>query len=590
MKNGKHITCESESSKSIRNIIYKTFPKNQKPTEKPSISVIGIDTEAFQDGHPYMLCTSLGDYFPPVEFPDCFFGRKYRNKIFVVWNLKYDSGALLRNLTFEELDQLRSTGKVEVNGYEYEAMAYKKLRIRKIQTKHRTKSGITIFDISSFYHMSLNNAAKLYLNDKKDDIDIGKITYENVDKHFLEIKKYCIQDCILTQKLAQLQIDSFEKMGIKTHSLISTAYISFQHFRKTCNPPTMHYFWNYHKKALDLAMRSYAGGKFEVTEKGTGNFYSYDIVSAYPAEIRNLYNLDHCKVRYSKEYIKEADYAFYDCDIKIPPEIHNTSPYKIQGVNIYPSGTIHKVITQPEYEYFKNTGCDIKIKDGVNIFTSDKSYVFRAEIDRLMRYKHKYKKENNLAMYNTTKVLLNSLYGKFVQLIWDGKKWKAGDSWNPFFASYITAKCRIKVTELQNKYKGIIAVHTDSVISKSKIDINLSSKIGGWELEKQGRGVIIGSGVYQIGKVVKIRGFPAKVDLLEILDTPKSHISFDSLKFHSWRDVIAKNQNIDRINRVEYLQRDLSVDFDKKRIWFDDYTKFNEILKRNVYSSPFIYF
>ena len=583
------MTCPSVKDKIFDNVVY-TKPKPRSPSNvKKSIDVIGLDTESFQDGECYMVCTSLGDVFHSRHIPSFFFSRKYRNKVFVVYNLKYDSGSLLQHLPFKNLDKLRITGKTRHKNIEYEMIGYKKLRVRKVEKKRGGTNGVTIYDIAGFYNMSLDKASEKYLKDRKKEIDIEEITRDNVQEKWEELSKYCIHDAVLTKKLAELQIKSLEQMGLYTRSLISTAYISWQHFRKVCNPPNMNYFYNFHPKVLDYAMRAYNGGKFEVTEKGTGYFYSYDIVSAYPHSIANLPNLYMCKVIYDKAYNDESDFSFLNCKISIPYNVNNPTPEKKKTINIYPVGHLRKVITKIEYDYFIKNGCEIEILDAVHVVSRDKTMIFREEIERLMYYKKKYKKEGNDTMYNTTKVLLNSLYGKFVQLIWKDDKWLAGESWNPLYASYITAYCRTRITELQNKYNSVVAVHTDSIISKEKLSYPKTDILGSMSYETEGQGVLVGSGVYQIGDKVKLRGFDAKINLLEMLDVDSDVLKFNSKKFHSWREIIFRNHSPEEINKVEDVLKEMKINFDHKRLWLDDYTNFREVKERNVYSSPYIY-
>lgn len=579
-----------EKDKLFSNVKYKCFKRNTSIKLSKSIDVIGLDTEAFQDGECYMICTSEGDVYKREEFPSCFFGRKYRNKNFVVWNLKYDSGALLQLLPFEILEQIRQENIGVFNGYEYELIGYKRLRIRKISASGRKNAGITIFDIMGFYNMSLQKASEIYLNNSKHDVEIAEINRDNLQENWNTLVKYCIQDCVLTKKLAELQINSFEKMGIYTRSLISTAYISYQHFREVCNPPNMYYFWNYHKKVLDYAMKSYSGGKFEVTEKGLDDYYCYDIVSAYPFEITKLPDLKNVKVEYSVRFSDEADFSFLDCEIDIPVSVNNPSSIKKKGLCVYPVGVIRKVITGIEYKYFVRNGCYVKIFDCVNVYCKEHNYLFADEIHRLMEYKAKYKEEKNDSMYNTTKVLLNSLYGKFVQLIWKNGCWNAGDSWNPLYASYITAGCRVRITDYQNKYNSVVAVHTDSLISKEKLKIPKTKKLGVMSYEYEGSGVIVGSGVYQIGDKTKLRGFDSKLKLIDLIDTNSSVINFDAVKFQSWKETIFRGHSPEEINAINHIQKTMSIDFDHKRTWIDDYKTFSEIRERKVYSAPYFYF
>ena len=78
------------SDRDTSNIIYRCYDSKKENYIKKSVSVIGLDTEAYIDGKCFLVSTSEGDSFKPPEFPHCLFSRKYRGKVFVTYNLKYD--------------------------------------------------------------------------------------------------------------------------------------------------------------------------------------------------------------------------------------------------------------------------------------------------------------------------------------------------------------------------------------------------------------------------------------------------------------------------------------------------------------------
>ena len=206
---------------------------------------------------------------------------------------------------------------------------------------------------------------------------------------------------------------------------------------------------------------------------------------------------------------------------------------------------------------------------------------------KLFRYKKKYKRSGEKMKYHTVKILLNSLYGKFIQLIYKDNTVKAGSSWNPIYGAIITANVRVRISELQTKYKSIVAVHTDSLISTTPLPYGKESKIGKIGYETEGNGVIIGSGVYQIGEKTRIRGFNSKVKLLDVINTRKKKITFPTKRPWTWREVAFHNWSHGRINRFHVEPKQLTVDFDGKRIWIKDYKVFKELLQRRVESVPY---
>ena len=578
------LTMAGRKPLSISQVDYYVPKHIRKTQHTKSIKVIGIDTEAYTTGKCFLICTSLGDIFQPKDNPHLFFTRRYRNKKFVVYNIKYDEGALLQHLPMNKLDKLRETNSCTHNGYKYFSIPRKMLKISK------GKNAIEIYDIAGFYKLSLEKAASKYLGEHKEDMDNLDFTPERVTKEWDNIVKYCIQDAVLTQKLAEVLIHKFESFGVYPQKLYSTAYVSWQYFKNNCDIPLIKNIWDNHKQLLQYAMDSYNGGKFEVTEKGADYYYEADIISAYPYEIRNLIDISHAYIVHEKKYRKNSTYGFLLCDIKIPAHVYSPLAVKIGDLNTYPVGYIQKCITKEEYEYLVKVGCDITIIDAYWIITADRVKPFKYEIDKLVKVKERYKKQDKKLDYMIIKIFLNSLYGKFVQLIPRGDRFRAGYNWNVIYGSVITANCRIRISDMQQMHDSIIAVHTDSVISTKPLGFPDKGKLGDMVAETEGKGVILGSGVYQVGDKTKFRGFDTKVSLLDMIGKSKDTLKIVKKRPLSWREVAFHGWEKDMINMFTDITKNVNINFDRKRIWIDDWTTYKEVLKRKVYSTPIPHF
>lgn len=574
------MTKLNTANRNICDITYNNWGNKSLVKRKQSIKPYGIDTEAYNDGKCFMIATSEHDVFTFSQFPQCFFNRKYKNKSFVAYNLKYDEGAFLQFLPMSNLQELREKGKTIYNEYIVKSIPRKYLFIRK------GKDGITFYDMYNFYLGSLNYNAKKYLGKEKVDIETKSFSPSYVSENWEKIASYCIQDAILVKELSELLIKKFEHFGVYPNKLFSTAFISFQYFRQHCKIIDVGRFWKDDKKLLQFSLNSYNGGKFEVTERGTGYFYLYDIVSAYPYEISNLVDITGARILWNKKYLKGATYSFIKCKIIITANINSPIAVNITGVNIYPCGYIEKVITKKEYEYLIENNCDIEILEAVHLICPFRKYPYREVIYNLMKYKNEYKEKGLEMEYHTIKIFLNSFYGKFIQMIYSNDKYKCGLSWNPIYASIITANIRLKVSQIQNTYNNVIAVHTDSVISKTSLPIPIENKLGSWTLEKEGYGVLLGSGIYQIGSKCKIRGYQVDIDLFELCDTKKKEIMFHQNRVLTWKEVVFHNWDKSKINYFDTVDRVINVNFDQKRLWYEQYKNFQEVLKHNITSSP----
>lgn len=556
--------------------------RNTQTDSEISVAPIGIDTEAYPNGRCFMIATSLGDVFKMSDFPNCLFSRKYRGKTFVAYNLKYDSGALLQCLPKSKLTALWKDGKTEQAGFRYRALGYKYLGISK------GKNAIHFYDMLNFYECKLETAAATYLDEHKQDIDPKLFTRSYVRSHWQEIASYCVQDAVLVCKLAERLIHKLEAFGVYPKKLYSVAYVSYQYFKSKCFYVTVKRFWKRERELLQYALAAYNGGKFEVTKKGVDYYYEYDIVSAYPFQIANLLDISTANVEYSRRYEKDALYGFLLVRGRIDSVCFSPTVVKRRNVCCYPVGQIRRVVTKEEYEYLLSQNCDLSIEGAVWLRSRNRQYPYRREIHKLVKLKGEIKKKGDDFDYHTIKILLNSLYGKFVQLIKKGKRWEASACWNPIYAAIITANCRIEMCRMQKTYASIVAVHTDSVISTTPLPYNGHAKLGDFEYKREGQGVILGSGIYQIGKTVKFRGFEKKRDLFDLFKCNDKVAKVSVTRPHSWRLVMAMGWDTEKINLFETRPRKLKVNFDQKRMWYRDWQKFSDIPKRQVESVPLV--
>lgn len=565
-----------------KDVVYNPPVSLKRKQSTKSIEVIGLDTEALTTGQMFMFCTGKGGVFTPEQFPHCFFTREYRGSHFVTYNLKYDEGAFLQVLPVQNLKQLWKENRTEYDGYTYKCVPKKLLCVSK------GKNSIHIWDMATFFMSSLNKAAKEFLGEEKIDVGSKDFTPERVEREWNEIALYCIQDAKLVERLAQSLIRKFEQMGVYPTKLYSTAYASWQYFTSTCDIPTVKRFWEYDKGLLDYAMLSYNGGKFEVTEKGVDDYWEYDINSAYPYEIANLLDISNAEVIKSDKYQRRCDYGFLLCEMSIPVNLYHPVAIKRNGVNVYPSGCFQKVITKQEYDYFRQNGIKPTILQGYWLNINKPVFPFREAINHLYTLKSSLKGTDDKITYHLVKILLNSLYGKFCQLIDNGGKLRASGCWNPIYASIITANTRIKVSKMQQQYPSIVATFTDSIISTTPLPIESNTQLGEFAPASTGKGVIVGSGVYQIGEKVKFRGFEGKFNLMELLSSSDKTIDIETVRPYTWRETIFHNWDKDLINRFTPAEKSITPNFDSKRIWLDDYTSFKEVLQRKVESLPLV--
>ena len=561
---------------------FKTKKKKRKISKIPEI--IGLDTEANTVGALKMVCTSLGHTWHAGNWLPGMLELSKKYKHFFCYNLGYDEGHFVRWLDTEHIRELWATGQTHQNGVKIEIIPRKMLRVSD------GKNGFWVWDAFQYYHCSLNQAAKKYLGEEKIEEDASDFSDEYYEKHWQSVAEYCIQDCKLTAKLTQIILKSFAELGVYSNRFYSTAYLSEQFFRQYCNIPDISFLLNKRPDSVRYALEAYRGGKFEVVEKGPDYYYEYDLNSAYPAEMAELLDVTSVATSQGKKIPRGAKMGWIRCKINIQDDLPHTVGMMHENNMIYPIGEFYATITLNEYKYLCENGAKVEIIDGYyhHIYTKKRPY--RKAILKLYDLKAKYKKEKNKSMYLTTKIVLNAFYGKHIQLIElpDGR-WKAGQCFNPLYASVITANTRLKVTEMQRKYNTVVAVATDSVISTQELPIECTDSMGDWGFEGEGAGVIAGCGVYKIGEKEKLRGLHTKESFSDIFNHPLKSISVENIHVTTWKEATFRNLSEEEINKFGVIKKSLSPNFDIKRVWIDDYQTWDEIFRRKVFSTPHIW-
>lgn len=543
----------------------------------PVSKLIGIDSEAYgvdADGHcrgePFMFCTSLGDVWEPDDLPDMFFTPRYSYANFMVYNLKYDSGAFLYHLPVYHLRELRIEGETEYLSRKYSYIPHKLLRIKE------GKRTVCFWDISQFYKMSLDNASQIYLSRSKLDIRTKKFTPRYVKRFWKYISRYCILDAKLTADLGEYLVNKLMEFGITPTTLYSCASVSFAYFCANANIVTSWTLWHEDRTALALASDAYEGGKFEVTSRGYfENAYEYDLTSAYPYEIANLVDISGARVEHCATYRPDAVYGFVRCRIDNSVGAHLPCGIMRNNIRLYPAGIYYLTITKEEYEYLLLLDIPVDILHGVWFFVRRRRYPYRKVIQSLFDIKSKYKGKDKM-LYAVSKTVMNGFYGKCVQCIEQPNgKVAIGAGWNPVYGSVITANTRIKVSRMQNLLKDeCIAVHTDSIFSLQKLSRKyIRGGLGNFEdvEDASGSGVLVACGMYQIGKANAFKGLHPKhgetwFDLLCKYRRRKK-IPYKQLHVESWLEAMAKGHPPTSINVFENAHKILDLNCDTKRIW-----------------------
>ena len=462
--------------------------------------------------------------------------RGYSTYHYFFWNLQFDVQSILKFWDQETITRIIAGDKVIITEniatygeIEFE-ISYLEGKHFSIKPKDWYKGQYKVgrcewWDISQFYgKIRLNNASKKYLGSSKIEkcfdgsvLDVSRLDDPGYrDLHREDIEKYAIQDAILAGKLARLEREAYIQTGIRFIQPYSLANIAQRNLMDSCKVPTINDFVKNPLgiELLRAAITSYSGGWFEI--RGSGfhpSIYAVDLASAYPYII---YHLDD---------VNEGVWVFNDEEEIWWEWMAEKQPYQMgfaqvhvvfeAGLNWYPlvkkspSGTLvsPRVISgwfsaQEIEEAKKWPHTQFIIGDYVihEIEDNVKNKFARPFIDKF--YKMKVESEKGTVEYNKSKVMLNSIYGKFLQCVDN----KIGKMWNPMYGATICGGTRARLAELirLNDFSAL-SVATDGVVFPSDQfhtvpmrPLEAPYNLGLWEDDGEGEMIAIMSGVYSI--------------------------------------------------------------------------------------------
>ncbi len=565
-----------------------------------------FDTETFE-GKCKLLADSKGNYILNPTFRKAInFLWQYSNKNFYrcFWNIDFDISSILK--LWNNIPKIKDL--IHGKKVEYRDLIFYYIRPRMFQISKGHKT-IYFVDLFNMYHLGLEKASSKYLNEHKiDTIDGNKLNTDLTywDDNISDIIKYCKKDAKLTAKLGDFLMSNVNKSILEMPKFFTShASLSKQYFRFNSKIPQLKYVPT---NILDIAFQCYYGGRFEILKRGYfKDLYHYDINSAYPTIIRDLPSLKYGKWHKVKEISKKEKIGYYKVFLNIKEKIISPLPIRTKGIVIFPNGVYDVWITWYEADLLRKS--ITKLYYGYE-YTPNKHeyYPFKIPMDALYREKTKYK-NNDHVFYWLYKLTMNAIYGCFVErhLKLDDII-TSGMLFNSVYGSTITAKTRHTLLKSINKkdYKHIVAFHTDSIISTKPLDLKISDNIGDWTLEQHDKGVILMSGIYQIGEIseknpAKRRGFSgSKVfDWIKLMKGywNKDHIwikgYLDQLyiktpytKVMKIAECLRRYNTLEKVNSFIKTSRKLYINGDRKRRWDRNFRDCFDLLHSNINSKP----
>lgn len=295
---------------------------------------------------------------------------------------------------------------LDKKGYELQSF-YSKGGVSVFRYKNE-KGSLTLLDNLNLF------PGKLAKYGEKFNLPKLTIDFDNTSLDALII--YCERDIDIMIRLWRnwcLFLDE-HKLGSFKCTLAATAFNAYR--TKYLNHKI--YIHN-DEQALEQERLSYKGGRVEVFYKGYLNSEEYfylDINSMYPhVMLKHQYprSLAGSSKNPSIFYL-ENRLKFYSViiDVSLNTET-NPYPYKVKNFTAYPIGAFRTTLSTPEIIFALQNNHIVKIH---SIYWYKRAPLFNQYVKDFYQLKSDYHKEGNIEFRTISKLLLNTLYGKWGQM------------------------------------------------------------------------------------------------------------------------------------------------------------------------------
>jgi len=580
-----------------------------------------FDTETVK-GYAFLINNSDNDKRDITSFYDIasyLSDRRYTKTVNWFYNLEYDTNAFLRYLPFKKRAEMARFNTVDYEGFRITIIPKKELKVGRIGGSDKVAHTVCYFDLAQFYEMvPLKKLAEQTNYAKVDVEDIQNIDLEryNTDEGYNNlINERCLIDCKITQELAVKYTNVINPIVIinkyKSKASIARRFV-LENIAHSLRVPSTN--------LIQKALNSYHAGHIEACKLGVfKNIRNYDINSAYPKNIADLYDTSGV-YKHNKEYEPDTAYSFYNVDIDYQDD--NLTPVwaNSHNRNYHPTGKMEIWVTQPELEFFMERGFDFKIIEANHILKRvDHQQPFGELVNFLYEKRLEAKKAGD-PIQMTYKIILNSMYGVTInafnkheisevetdefkinergEMTFYKKTYKAGNMYNPLFAAYICAHTRIKLfTDFYKHLDKLVSVNTDGVYLTTDVNVPISKKLGEYSLKKIDKIMVMGSGRYfsfnKYGKVddqeSKFRSIPkSPTEILRMMGDNKrdSTLCITRDKPIKLKESVKVKKYKDRFNEFRSVTKNVAFKTDR-RFWYDDFDVIGDIFDKQIESRPF---
>lgn len=598
------------------------------------VETVGVNNEFYMGGITYYKKNLLGEeelvylsFWNKEEMAKWFFdnmdNRVLRNKWIVATNLEFDFTTLFMGTKYWNKFELLYSGSLLICA-----------NLKK-QFRPKKKKGLYFIDTMNYFPISVDawgkilgvskldypsSWEKLYIKADEEDQIKESIVKINDDwketliprkvknkEQKLELEVYNKRDCEISMKALYFLQEGINNYGGELK--LTSASSSFEVFRRAFLKRTLikeEYILK-DKSIKNFIFESYYGGRTEVFKKGIYKDISYyDINSLYPSQMLKAYPLPQSieEVRDPRAENIKKYFGVTKCRVVTPKNLHKPLlPKRHDGKLIFANGEFTGTWTHLELKKALELGYKIR-KIYRQVIYTETFYPFKDYVNKLYNDRLEQKK-NKDPLEKATKLLMNSLYGKFgmryvtktkmidttqddfdplvldkeipKDTIWEEKngmiKYRVVEEYEgkcqyPILASYTTAYARLCMFDYIHNHDDVIYMDTDSIITTTNRGLD-SSDLGEMKLEGHFKeGIFVKPKMYMLQGDddcdVKVKGL-ARANKQDFLDILKGEV-VSKTKFMRMRESIVRNQPV---NRLMVISKALSLE-DNKRSWYQE--------------------
>lgn len=375
-----------------------------------NLNLFGFDIETYGNKNKFLMASIVSDNNTHV------FWSKKTLIDFLLNSKELKNGIIFAtNLGFDFLGTFGKDYKY-LSKFNYIIRGSDFITIKYVKPNHR--GTIVYLDTMNFYKTSVKNLGKI--------IGLPKLKYPKklmgtkVLKDSPEgklLERYNIRDSEITFKFSKFINGSFNSIGADMKSTIASTSMSL--FR---NKYLKTWIIQPKKEVIIEQQKGYYGGRTETFVRGKIDGLGlslYDINSLYPY-VMQKYKYPHPNtIQYTdspKSSIVKYEGLSY-VKVKVPKNLHiPLLPHRYNNKLCFPIGSFFGWHSHVELRKAIQLGYKI---DFISSYYYEKSFnPFNSFVNDLYNKRMYYKKNNNSLEY-TYKILLNSLYGKFAQRIYN---------------------------------------------------------------------------------------------------------------------------------------------------------------------------